>query len=518
MSKNQKGLTIFILVFFFVCFSAVTTAAEEGAKYNPGSFPVADVTVGPHGITFQPKVEYRSLVLTVSKPDGRVESHSFASGTIPYFELAGDLIDGSYTYQLKVIPVSVKRERLSTVESQGAFTPEGETQTGYFFVEGGRIVTSAAPAEGIARPTDILHLDDVIIQYSLCVGNDCVNGESFGFDTLRLKENNLRIHFHDTSTSASFPTNDWRITINDSANGGASYFGVDDVDSGRRIFVLEAGAPANSLYVDDGGRVGLGESTPVVEMHIADGDTPTIRLEQDGSSGFTPQTWDIAGNEANFFIRDVTNGSKLSFKIKPGAPTSSIFIAADGDIGFGTESPSYPVHLFTDSSTNAEIVAERSGGASNFISAGASFGFFGTTTNHPLRLNVNGGWKMQLNSDNSLEMLNNATCTTDGKWQDASSRELKENIKAITADEAMGILSGLNPVKFNYKVNQSEVHAGFIAEEVPELVASQDRKHMSAMDVVAVLTKVVQKQQKLIQEHQKTISELKEEISEIKNK
>jgi len=52
---------------------------------------------------------------------------------------------------------------------------------------------------------DIVHNDDVIIIGSLCVGFDCVNGESFGFDTFRLKENNLRIKFDDTSTAASFP-------------------------------------------------------------------------------------------------------------------------------------------------------------------------------------------------------------------------------------------------------------------------------------------------------------------------
>ena len=37
--------------------------------------------------------------------------------------------------------------------------------------------------------------DDVIIDGSLCVGFDCVNGESFGFDTIRLKDNNTRIKF-----------------------------------------------------------------------------------------------------------------------------------------------------------------------------------------------------------------------------------------------------------------------------------------------------------------------------------
>ena len=29
-------------------------------------------------------------------------------------------------------------------------------------------------------------LDDVIVDGSLCVGQDCVNGESFGFDTMKL--------------------------------------------------------------------------------------------------------------------------------------------------------------------------------------------------------------------------------------------------------------------------------------------------------------------------------------------
>lgn len=181
---------------------------------------------------------------------------------------------------------------------------------------------------------DQVILDDLIVQGSICAGFDCVNGESFGFDTLRLKENNLRIKFQDTSTSASFPTRDWQITANDSSNGGANKFSIDDIDGGRTPFTIEAGAPSHSLYVDDAGRIGLGTSTPVVEMHVKDGDTPTLRLEQDGSSGFGPQTWDVASNETNFFIRDATNGSKLPFRIRPGAPQSSLDIKADGGLQF----------------------------------------------------------------------------------------------------------------------------------------------------------------------------------------
>ena len=81
-------------------------------------------------------------------------------------------------------------------------------------------VLAATPAVSVA---DQVIPDDLIVQGSTCVGFDCINNESFGFDTIRLKENNTRIKFEDTSL-AGFPTNDWQLTANDSASGGASKF------------------------------------------------------------------------------------------------------------------------------------------------------------------------------------------------------------------------------------------------------------------------------------------------------
>lgn len=186
---------------------------------------------------------------------------------------------------------------------------------------------------------------DVVVKGSECVGVDCSSNERFGFDTVRLKENNLRIKFDDTSSSASFPKNDWELTANDSRNGGDSYFAITDSTARKVPFKVEAGAPKNALLVASEGRIGIKQANPAVDLHITEGNTPTVRLEQDGSNGFTPQVWDMAGNETNFFIRDVTNGSKLPFRIKPNAPKNSIFVAADGDIGFSTENPSAPLHL-----------------------------------------------------------------------------------------------------------------------------------------------------------------------------
>ena len=38
-------------------------------------------------------------------------------------------------------------------------------------------------------------------------------------------------------------------------------------------------------------------------------------------------------------MRDVTGGSQLPFRIRPGAPTSSLDIASSGNVGIGTSSP-----------------------------------------------------------------------------------------------------------------------------------------------------------------------------------
>jgi len=166
---------------------------------------------------------------------------------------------------------------------------------------------------------------DLTVRFSLCVGGDCANSEVYGFSTIKLKENNLRITFEDTSTG-TFPANDWEIFVNEQGNGGLNRYTIRDVSNARNIFTLEAGAPSNALYVENSGDVGFGTMDPVVELHSIDGDTPTLRLEQDGSSGFGEQIWDVAGNESGFFIRDVTNGSALSFRIQPGSPADAFFI------------------------------------------------------------------------------------------------------------------------------------------------------------------------------------------------
>lgn len=207
--------------------------------------------------------------------------------------------------------------------------------------------------------------DDLIVQGSGCFGFDCVNNESFSFDTIRLKENNTRFAFDDTSVGA-FPANDWQIEANESASGGKNAFSILDITGSKTPFRIEAGAQTNALYVSSGGKIGIGTNTPAMDVNITTGDTPGVRLEQNANGGFTAQTWDMAGNEANFFIRDVTGGSRLPFRIRPGAPTSSIDIAASGNVGIGIASPTVKLHVMGDGFFSGSIYA------TNAILPGAS--------------------------------------------------------------------------------------------------------------------------------------------------
>ncbi|HKP35417.1 MAG TPA: tail fiber domain-containing protein [Pyrinomonadaceae bacterium] len=380
----MKSLRFFTLAAFavlsLVCFQAV---ALGQAKDN-----LANMSGGGASVRWEVVVANSGVSLTIAAPDGRSFRKDYEGGASPEFSISDrqfeGLPDGTYTYELRLKPTlspalkeamkargiddeqdakrnARKHPALPALVQSGSFAILNGAVVVPGGVEGQRSSAKAAeqrPSPAIsfrnrvarlrnhpmAHPDDVVP-DDQIVQGSECVGLDCVDGEVFGFDTVRLKENNTRLQFDDTSTSQGFPTNNWQIRANDSGSGGSSFLGFVDQGStgnsetGTIIGRFTAGAPANSLVVASNGKVGLRTLVPVLDIHMNTSDTPAIRLEQNNTGGFAAQTWDIAGNEANFFVRDVTGGSRLPFRIRPGAPTSSIDIAASGNVGIGTASP-----------------------------------------------------------------------------------------------------------------------------------------------------------------------------------
>ena len=191
-------------------------------------------------------------------------------------------------------------------------------------------------------------------------------------------------------------------------------------------------------------------------------------------------------------------------------------LAASGNVAFGTTSSTVPLLVQTSATGHVATFfrktdgdAEIQIGQSTAVNKAAVIGFnqagayyymsvYGLGYNR-LVFNSNGYLGVGTTSPSfPLEMSSGAYVTTGGVWTNASSREYKKDIKRLSTQKAINALNQLDPVEFTYKVDSEDRHVGFIAEDAPDLVASKDRKGMSSMDVVAVLTKVVQEQQRTI--------------------
>ena len=338
------------------------------------------------------------LTLTVAGSGG-VGRHEFRAGESPTLTLYGGdgqpLADGIYTWQLSAAPelsrdeqqaLAAARDRGVDLAAELGF--DDFVRSGAFTVAGGAFVVGEVPAGGrdVASFTKgQVVSEDLIVKGSSCIGTDCSDSESFGYDTLMLKENNLRIRFHDTSSTANFPTNDWELTANDNANGGLPKFSIRDVDAGNDPFTVAAGAGTNALFIDGKGNVGLGTATPGSELQVTAGNSPTLRFDQDGTSGFSAYSWDVGGNETNFYVRDHA-GDALPLRIEAGAPSDSLYLDAAGSVGIGTSDPKRSLHVRASSTAQAAFETTAAGIRWNV----------GTTSNGSFGISRNGSGNKEL--------------------------------------------------------------------------------------------------------------------------
>ena len=297
------------------------------------------------------------------------------------------------------------------------------------------------------------------------------------------------------------------------------------------------GIPEDAVYVNDEGYVGIGTKSPDAKLQIVPSATE-IGLRIGGLTG--ANGWAHFEDAGGFTYEVGADASPPGFHIyRLSSGQGDFIIDKDGKVGIGTTSPT----------NTLEIVGTSS--ASVFLSAGIGndtaiiFGETGSTNNAGLiRWMANqkilwihrhgaafGDGVVVAETPGSGGSANNigigTTSPTEklyvagniyatGTITQGSSRELKESISDLTFDEALETLEQLQPTKYYFKADNSDQNLGFVAEDVPELVASKNRKGLNPMDIVAVLTKVVQKQQKMLEEQQETIEELKKDIAEIK--
>src|SRR5258708_6172540 len=270
--KNLKSLDLFVFAIVVVCCSYICVPGQSLEERNK----LASISATGAGVRWDASVPNAGLSVTVSAPDGRLFRREYKAGSSAEFALSDKdgsrLPDGQYTYELRLNPVLQAGIKEEVAASRGRDDePEAVrsarrrvvlpslVQSGSFLILNGAVIVAGAEEAGrpqsnkisesprlpavtsasvssksrlhhaplFFRPDDVI-ADDLIVQGSACVGLDCVNGEVFGFDTIRTKENNDRIQFDDTSTGVGFPTNNWQIRANSSASGGASFLAFVD--------------------------------------------------------------------------------------------------------------------------------------------------------------------------------------------------------------------------------------------------------------------------------------------------
>jgi Chaperone of endosialidase len=594
--KNSKRLLRllsigFLAVSFLISVSAQT--ADEKSKPAP-------VTSLGSSIRWEVSTPHAASTLTISAPDGRVFQKEFKGSVAPEFTLADNKgerwPDGQYTYELRLTPIMSQAARETLTANRGKdddpeevraarkrISPQGLVESGSFSIINGAPIVAGSMEETSRRPTakamersvdpglraavtktqyhhplmlkpDDVIADDLIVQGSACVGLDCVSGEVFGFDTLRLKENNTRLQFEDTS-AAGFPLNNWQIRANSSGAGGASFLAFVDQgaagnsETGTIVFEVDAGAPANSLKVASTGKVGLRTATPVLDAHANTSDTPAIRLEQNNSGGFAAQTWDIAGNEANFFVRDVTSGSRLPFRIRPGAPTSSVDIGADGSVGIANQTPIYALDVVQNSSNNTTGTVLRVKGNLAGANDNSQIRFTGKTngdlftigsdisTNNGTRIFqlfdlVAGAARVSVNSSGNvgigttaptdlLSVNGNASKPGGGSWAVFSDERLK-NIKGNFSSGLKAVMQ-LQPLRYEYKptnalgLDSKGEHIGFGAQAlqkvIPEAVTSTENGYLQVNNDPIIWTML-----NAIKEQQKEIEQLRAQVQRLQTR
>jgi len=276
--------------------------------------------------------------------------------------------------------------------------------------------------------------------------------------------------YGDTSIGADIAldnnTSRWRLSnIND-------WFTIGPSLKNRWVFTISPNTPLYSFNIVDGGLVGIGTSTPSARLEvegnaIVNGEfntTKTITASFDGS------TDDSAMKMINISVNN-TNTNKKS------------------DAGFAM--------------TNAR---------ENFT---WTFRTWEPDSGFAIAKQGNGGTKEFRLHDTDpadattvvLELANGAYC--DGVWHNTSSRSMKKDIQPLGTKEALEAFNKLQPVTYAYKANPTDQKVGFIAEDVPELVADPKHRSLSAMDMVALLTKVVQVQEKKMKIKDALIDEMK---------
>jgi len=248
------------------------------------------------------------------------------------------------------------------------------------------------------------------------------------------------------------------------------------------------------------------------------------------TDGFVNGQWALdAGSDGLWFVpkeADLTGTYSAPLKVRHDALANTLVIGTNDDtnvtngyVGIGTEAPQANLDVQWEGASDQYLhqgLALSANNTNTTKNSEVGFSLINTRDNlrWDFRLNDNGdsfSATKRNTGGNEFNVYNNTTSYTNarvkmggvtvfenGHLVTASSRELKTNIKSLDTQAARDAFHKLQPVSYEYKTQKGENVVGFIAEDIPDLVAMPSRHTLDATEIVAVLTKVMQEQDKQI--------------------
>lgn len=128
-------------------------------------------------------------------------------------------------------------------------------------------------------------------------------------------------------------------------------------------------APAERMRIDSSGNVGIGTASPQVPLHVKGGQQ--IVFLDNGGQQWTQLDFGSNGSYKGFVALDNTNNQFVigaqstyatfdSIRLRPDGATDAITIKRSGNVGIGTASPSYKLHVVGSIYSSADIAAQGS--------------------------------------------------------------------------------------------------------------------------------------------------------------
>ena len=230
--------------------------------------------------------------------------------------------------------------------------------TGFFFFYDDNGDKKVLGASSVSLSFNNIYSQDVVMHRNLAVGAGAKPGYDFGDNDLVFANNIVRLFFYDTSVG-TFPSEDWTIEINDTANNGRNYFSVFDQNTGTHPFMLSATDSAKGWYVGSDGKTGLGAVPESNRLYIPG----TVKAAFTGNiSGITNLsgmgTAQVVNSGSTTIAADDDSDGNGAIVMKT-SDTTRMSISSNGEVYIGTGVPGKLLSVAGDASVSALTVKDN---------------------------------------------------------------------------------------------------------------------------------------------------------------